>query len=108
MVDRALSSFDAGLASHVKLIPNLDARLVLISPEENVDRYHVLQGLVDTSAGDDPKRCYSYQHWGNTGDRGGQFKVSGPMEQAAAAKILAKAFKEKTGKDWGQMGPGDR
>lgn len=92
---------DEDLAARAKLIRGLDARLVLIDPESNTDKYYVLQGLEDDDG------CYAYRRWGRTGTDG-EAKVEGPMEKAEVEKIVHKLFKEKTGKDWGSISPGDR
>lgn len=89
------------LASRAKLMRGLDARLVLIDPDSNTDKYYVLQGL------EDDKGCYSYRRWGRTGTDG-DAKIEGPMEREEVEKILFKVFKEKTGKEWGTINPGDR
>jgi len=96
-----LERHDVDLASRAKLIRGLDARLVMIDPDSNTDKYYVLQGLHDDDG------CYSYQRWGRTGTDG-QAKIQGPMERGEVEKILHKVFKEKTGKEWGSINPGDR
>lgn len=74
---------------------------MLIDPDTNTDKYYVLQGLEDDDG------CYSYQRWGRTGTDG-DAKIQGPMEKEEVEKILAKVFKDKSGKDWGSITPGDR
>merc|ERR1719389_28914 len=100
-LDRRLERHDEKLASRAKLMRGLDARLVLIDPDSNTDKYYVLQGL------EDDKGCYSYRRWGRTGTNG-DAKIEGPMEREEVEKILFKVFKEKTGKEWGTINPGDR
>jgi len=101
VVDRRLDRHNEDLASRAKLIPGLNARLVLIDPDTNTDKYYVLQGLEDDNG------CYSYQRWGRTGTDG-EAKIQGPMEREEVEKILAKVFKDKSGKEWGSITPGDR
>merc|ERR1719316_360872 len=109
MVDRDLSNQDAALAAKVSLLPGMDVRLACIETEEEqqTDKFHVLQGLVDPTLAEDPKCCYAYQRWGITGTRG-QIKLEGPMEQPKVAAALAKVFEDLTGSSWGSIAPGDR
>eukprot|EP00746_Dinoflagellata_sp_MGD_P160775 gnl/MRDRNA2_/MRDRNA2_87678_c0_seq1.p1 gnl/MRDRNA2_/MRDRNA2_87678_c0~~gnl/MRDRNA2_/MRDRNA2_87678_c0_seq1.p1 ORF type:complete len:371 (-),score=94.12 gnl/MRDRNA2_/MRDRNA2_87678_c0_seq1:251-1363(-) len=100
-LDRRLERHDGDLASRAKLMRGLDARLVMIDPATNTDKYYVLQGLQDDEG------CYSYQRWGRTGTDG-QAKIQGPMEKDEVEKILHGVFKDKTGKEWGTIEPGDR
>ena len=44
----------------------------------------------------DKKNYHSVQHWGRTGTKG-QVQVAGPMDCAAAVKLLQDKFREKTG-----------
>merc|ERR1711904_425407 len=96
-----MGGHDEKIDSRAKLMRGLDARLVMIDPDSNTDKYYVLQGL------EDDKGCYSYQRWGRTGTNG-DAKIQGPMEKEEVEKILYKVFKEKTGKEWGTIEPGDR
>jgi len=100
-LDRRLERHDGDLASRAKLIRGLDARLVMIDPATNTDKYYVLQGLQDDEG------CYSYLRWGRTGTDG-QADIKGPMDKDEVEKILFAKLKEKTGKDWGTIEPGDR
>lgn len=107
MVDRDLANHDAVLAAKVQVVSGLDVRLALIETEAGDDKYHVLQGLKDSTVEGDPNCYYCYQRWGGTGTRG-QIKVDGPMLQPNVAASVARVFKEKTGADWGSLAPGDR
>jgi predicted DNA-binding WGR domain protein len=100
-MDRRLERHDEDLAARAKLIAGLDARLVLIDPDSNTDKYYVLQGLEDDNG------CYSYRRWGRTGTDG-EAKIEGPTTVEEVEKILHKVFKDKTGKEWGSLKPGDR
>lgn len=106
MVDRCLATANADLASRATLVDGLDARLVLINPTENVDKYYILQGLEDPSE-DGDSRFYSLQSWGRTGTRG-DCKITGPTDKDSVVQTLAKIFREKTGSDWGSLQAGDR
>eukprot|EP00928_Gymnodinium_smaydae_P010968 TRINITY_DN1411_c0_g4_i1.p1 TRINITY_DN1411_c0_g4~~TRINITY_DN1411_c0_g4_i1.p1 ORF type:complete len:400 (+),score=107.88 TRINITY_DN1411_c0_g4_i1:107-1306(+) len=106
MVDRTLAAHNGDLAERAQLVDGLDTHLALINPEENTDKYYVLQGLEDPSLeGED--RFYSFQHWGRTGTRG-DAKLEGPTDLDTVKAVIAKVFKDKTGNDWGTMQPGDR
>jgi hypothetical protein len=106
MADRDLANHDAALAAKIQVIPDLDVRLAYIDTEALEDKYHVIQGLKDTTAGGNPKCCYCYQRWGGTGTRG-EIKLDGPMLQTNVAMAIAKVFQERTGAEWGSLKPGD-
>merc|ERR1719476_348204 len=107
MIDRDLGHYDSDLFGRVEIIPGLDARLALIDPRTSQDKYCVLQGLADKNVEDAyPNRCYAYRRFGATGTRG-EIKIDGPMTHPKVASILARVFKEKTGKAWGTVKPGD-
>jgi len=107
MVDRDLANHDAALAAKVQVLPGMDVRLASIDTAAGEDKYHVLQGLKDPTTEGDPKCCYFYQRWGNSGQRG-EIHVDGPMLQPSLAVAMANVFKDKTGADWGELKPGDR
>eukprot|EP00930_Biecheleria_cincta_P041020 TRINITY_DN280_c0_g1_i1.p1 TRINITY_DN280_c0_g1~~TRINITY_DN280_c0_g1_i1.p1 ORF type:complete len:415 (+),score=125.86 TRINITY_DN280_c0_g1_i1:58-1302(+) len=105
-VDRTLNKYNADLASRAVIADGLDARLALIDPSENVDKYYILQGLEDPELEGD-ERYFSFQHWGRTGTAG-DGKLEGPSNLEDAKARLSKVFKEKTGSEWGEIQPGDR
>jgi len=102
-VDRGLAENHAALAKRAKVV--LDARLALIDPGSNTDKFYVLQSLEDPSASG-TGRFYASRRWGRTGTAGDS-KLEGPLEESDAAAILQRIFKEKTGAAWGSIQPGD-
>lgn len=106
MMDRGVVDEDAGLAGRGSIVKGFNARLALIDPSMRTDKYHIIQGLQDPEAEGDTK-FYCFQRSGQTGARG-QNKIEGPMDKAKLEYIFAKVFLDKTGKEWGSMGPGDR
>jgi len=96
MVDRAAASIDSDL----KLVCN--ARLVQIDPLLGVDRYCVLQVLSSPKK----KEFYCFQRSGDTGTEGEKHS-DGPHSRAVAEERFRSLFKERTGREWGSMKPGD-
>jgi len=114
MADRDLANHNAMLAAKVEVMPELDVHLAFIDTEAGEDKYHVLQGLVDPTAGGDPNCHYLLQRWGCPTERKsskesrGQMHIDGPMLQSSVAVMLSKIFKEKTGAEFFSTKPGDR
>ena len=69
----------------------LDARLALVEPSINSDKYYVLQ-LLD-GGGDEH---WVWTRWGRTG-HAGTGKIEGPLDLAGATALFNKTFREKTG-----------
>jgi len=101
MVDRGAASAEREVPKDCKVVPGLDARLVFIDAANGIDKFCVLQGLKGSDG------CYSLIRQGDTGSLG-VTKIKGPSEKAEVEKILADAFREKTGCEWGTITPGDR
>jgi len=105
VVDRGLQQDSKHLASHGKVVPGLDARLILIDADAGIDKFHVLQGLQDPTQGDGPERYFCFQRWGDTGGRGSS-KLDGPTVLPKVEAMFAHVFQEKTGQAWGSVKPG--
>jgi hypothetical protein len=106
-IERNLVDYNAELAAKVQVLPDLNVRLALIDTATCVDKFHLLQGLKDITAGGDPNCFYVYQRWGGAGTRE-QIQVDGPMLQPNVAMAVAKVFLEKTGAEWGTVIPGSK
>jgi len=107
MADRELLNHNAELASNAEVVSDLDVHLVIIDSALKKDHFHYLQGLKDTTAGENPKCYYCYQRWGHSGSSG-EVKLDGPMLQPEVEIAIANLFQESTGVEWGQLKPGDR
>eukprot|EP00931_Biecheleriopsis_adriatica_P121613 TRINITY_DN96675_c0_g1_i1.p1 TRINITY_DN96675_c0_g1~~TRINITY_DN96675_c0_g1_i1.p1 ORF type:complete len:413 (-),score=109.05 TRINITY_DN96675_c0_g1_i1:71-1261(-) len=107
MVDRTLAKHNEELATRAVIAEDLDARLVLIDPSQNIDKYYVLQGLEDPSLEGSDERFYSYQHWGRTG-AAGDGKLEGPSSLSEVKDRLHRVFKDKSGCEWGSIERGAR
>lgn len=87
-------TLDSGIpAEHQHRALRLDARLALVEPSINSDKYYVLQLLDGGGGGGDH---WVWTRWGRTG-HGGTGKMEGPMDLAAATALFNKTFHDKTG-----------
>lgn len=105
VVDRGLQQDSSQLASCGKVVPGLDARLVLIDADNGIDKFHVLQGLEDPGLEDGPERYFCFQRYGDTGGRGSS-KLDGPTVLPKVEAMIGQVFLEKTGQAWGTVQPG--
>jgi len=125
-VDAGLAKQDAALAARAIVRSDQsgsgllrDAKLVLVDPAKNTDKYYILQLLEDPSPSPMPTAAkgkrkakaapagaggaahYVFSRWGRTGT-GGQCKLDGPMDLAAAEAAFDKIYTDKTGAPgWG-------
>lgn len=106
-IDQGVSQENPDLSSRAKLVPGLDARLVLIDADTGLDQFHVLQGLVDPHLPNSCQRYFCFQRWGATGGRGAS-KLDGPMSLPKVEAAIATLFADKTGEVWGSVEPGHR
>lgn len=106
-IDQGLAVENPDLSFRATLVPGLDARLVLIDADANIDKFHVLQGLEDPGLPNGPRRYFCFQRWGATGGRGAS-TLDGPMSLPKVAATIAAAFADKTGEVWGSVEPGHR
>ena len=83
-----------------------DAKLALVEPSINSDKYYILQIVKD---GDDfvvpPPSYFVCSHWGRTGTAG-QTKLDPVASEEAAVQQFEKVFKSKTGISWREQDPG--
>jgi len=83
-----------------------DAKLALVEPSINSDKYYILQIVKD---GDDfvvpPPSYFVCCHWGRTGTAG-QTKLDPVASEEAAVQQFEKVFKSKTGISWREQDPG--
>lgn len=105
VIDRGLAGENGELAARAVLMRGLDARLVMIDAANDVDKFHVLQGLEDPELPDGPERYYCFQRWGDTGGRG-QARLEGPMLAPKVEATIRRTFEEKTGHAWRSVEPG--
>ena len=110
-VDSGVAGMDPVLASRVKVHDTLHARLALVDPSSNADKYYILQVLVDpptttAGSGSSGRQYYVFTRWGRTGSAG-QAKLEGPLPKEAAAKArFSQIFHSKVGTKWSQASPG--
>ncbi|CAB9514117.1 polymerase 2 [Seminavis robusta] len=116
-VDDGVAGIDAALASRAQVHDTLHARLALVDPSINSDKYYVLQVLVEEHPNKKAKsnskttktsasQYHVFTRWGRTGT-GGQCKMAGPFcDLDDAESEFAKIFKSKTGVVWEKAVPG--
>jgi len=109
VVDSGVAGVDAALASRALLHPKYHARLALVDPAKNSDKYYVLQVLVDMdkkAKSTSKHTYYVFSRWGRTGT-GGQCQLQGPWSTEDEARVvMEKIFKTKTGSDFDEAVPG--
>eukprot|EP01062_Namystynia_karyoxenos_P026213 TRINITY_DN20439_c0_g1_i1.p1 TRINITY_DN20439_c0_g1~~TRINITY_DN20439_c0_g1_i1.p1 ORF type:complete len:379 (+),score=107.60 TRINITY_DN20439_c0_g1_i1:94-1137(+) len=88
---------------HPSLPLNYDAKLVLVEPSINSDKYYVLQCFCD---GGDTSQSYVFSRWGRTGTAG-SCKLDGPMDEGAAVGHFLKTFMSKHGRAWSARKTGE-
>eukprot|EP00584_Thalassiosira_punctigera_P015440 CAMPEP_0172575658 /NCGR_PEP_ID=MMETSP1067-20121228/137322_1 /TAXON_ID=265564 ORGANISM="Thalassiosira punctigera, Strain Tpunct2005C2" /NCGR_SAMPLE_ID=MMETSP1067 /ASSEMBLY_ACC=CAM_ASM_000444 /LENGTH=1047 /DNA_ID=CAMNT_0013368309 /DNA_START=27 /DNA_END=3169 /DNA_ORIENTATION=- len=113
-MDPGVAGIDGALASRAAVHDEHRARLALVDPAANSDKYYILQMLIDENPPRKRKRgrggkkkasggaaeYHVFARWGRTGT-GGQAKLDGPFEDEDEAKAaFQKVFKSKTGVDW--------
>lgn len=80
-----------------------NARLALVEPEKNSDKYYILQVLEVAPKGKKAAKLagfYLFTRWGRTG-HGGQCSLDGPFDDDAEAIAgFEKTFKSKTGQSF--------
>lgn len=69
----------------------IDARLALVEPAINSDKYYILQFIESTGG-----QSWVWSRWGRTG-HAGQGKLAGPLSHDAATVEFEKIFHSKTG-----------
>ena len=100
VIDSGLAGIDKALASRATLHSTLHAKLALIDPSKNSDKYYILQTLIDDSS------YHVYKRWGRTGTSG-QAALEGPFtDEETAQASFEKVFKSKTGVAWDNATPG--
>jgi poly [ADP-ribose] polymerase 2/3/4 len=115
VVDSGVAGIDGALASRAVVHEEYHARLALVDPAQNSDKYYILQVLVDErpakkqkggSAKNRQPQYYLFTRWGRTGT-GGQAKLEGPFDEEDQAKAsFEKIFKSKTAVAWKDAEPG--
>ena len=99
-VDKGVAGFDAKLFSNAEVYGDLHAKLVLIEPAINSDKFFVVQCLTAKATKRSKPSYYRWTRWGRTG-QGGQGMMDGPFSDADEAEdLFAAKFKEKTGYTW--------
>ena len=115
-VDSGVAGMDPVLASRVKVHDTLHARLALVDPSINADKYYILQVLVDpqtkksgsgtSSSSSSISQYYVFTRWGRTGSAG-QAKLEGPLsDEPAAKRRFGTIFESKVGTQWSNAVPG--
>lgn len=103
--DSGLAKFNTHLASKAKVHPSFHAKLVLVNPETNSDKYYILQIIIDEKS-KKTKLFFLYTRWGRTGTCG-QAKLDGPFKDTnVVTKKFAATFESKTGSEWSKAYPG--
>ncbi|KAJ8603157.1 hypothetical protein CTAYLR_004590 [Chrysophaeum taylorii] len=97
VVDKGLGVVDASVAQRVRVHEDFDARLALVEPTKNSDKYYLLQLVADTSSS---SSFWCFARWGRTGTSG-QGKLDGPFgSEAEGAAVFEAKFLEKSGYEW--------
>mmetsp|Transcript_4537 Transcript_4537/g.11627 ORF Transcript_4537/g.11627 Transcript_4537/m.11627 type:complete len:333 (-) Transcript_4537:123-1121(-) len=93
-VDSGLAALDPKIAKAAKVHGgDMAARLALIDPSKNSDKYYILQ-LIEAK-----KKYYVYRRNGRTGTSG-QAQLDGPFKLDEARTAFNKLFKQKSGQSW--------
>lgn len=108
-MDTGVAGADAAVASNATVLEPFSARLALVEPANNSDKYYIAQVLQVKGKAkgkkQPPLQFYCFTRWGRTG-QGGQCSLDGPFEESSEAEeIFSKTFKSKTGQTFKSADP---